>query len=1026
MAIKCPKCQTDNPETASFCADCGTQLLSSKEISAPTETLEAAKEELTRGTTFASRYEIIEELGKGGMGKVYRVEDKKIKEEVALKLIKPEIASDKKTIERFSNELKMARKIAHRNVCRMFDLGEEKESHYITMEYVPGEDLKSMIRMTGQLSVGTAINITKQVCEGLTEAHRLGVVHRDLKPSNIMIDKEGNARIMDFGIARSIVGKGITGDGVMLGTPEYMSPEQAEVKEVDQRSDIYSLGVILYEMLTGRVPFEGETPLGIAMKHKSEVPKDPKELNTQVTDELSRVILRCLEKEKDKRYQSAGEVHSELENIEKGIPTTERVIPKRKPITSREITVTFGLKKLFIPALVIIALVIAMVITWQLLPKKEAVSIPSDKPSIAIMYFENNTGDESLDHWRKMFSDLLITDLTQSKYLRVLSGDRLFKILNDINQLETKTFSADVLKEVADRGRVNHILRGSYSKAGNTIRIDIMLQDAGTGEPIATERVEGTGEESIFSLVDELTKKIKTNFNLSEEAIASDIDREIGKITTSSPEALKYYAEGKKYYDTGEFRKSVTSMENAVEIDPKFAMAYRYISKAYARLGYRSEFRKYSLKALELSDRLSDRERYIIQTNIEGNWDKQIEAWEKLIELYPTDAEANSSLGGLYARLEQWDRAIERYIAGIQSKSDISYRLHSQLATAYMAKGMYNEARDVLENYLDNYSDNALIRLVLASSYLCQEKLDLALLEVEKALSFGTFVNESIRLRGHIYICKGDLEKAGMDFQKLLESDERPHIIRGRLGLASINLLQGKFEEAKNQLEKGGRLAEDTIGSSQPFYHLNLAYTYLRSGNHKKALGISVEEKGCLACHQRRALHFKGLSYIEMKSLDEARKTAYELKEMMKEGLNKNLARLNFHIDGMIEFERKNYYKAIDFFKKACSLLPFQYEENDRHALFIEPLALAYYKIRELDKAQEEYERITSLTTGRIYYNDIFAKSFYMLAMIYEQKGWKGKAIEHYEKFLDLWKDADPGIAEVEDAKKRLAALKGQ
>ncbi|TET71417.1 MAG: hypothetical protein E3J44_04240, partial [Candidatus Aminicenantes bacterium] len=200
MTIKCPKCQGDNPSDSKYCKDCATPLPRSEEPQVSvTKTLETPTQELTRGTVFASRYEIIEELGKGGMGRVYRVEDKKIKEEVALKLIRPEVASDKKTIERFSNELKMARKIAHRNVCRMYDLGEEKGTHYITMEYVPGEDLKRLIRKVGQFSAGKTIFMARQVCEGLAEAHRLGIVHRDLKPQNIMIDEDGNARIMDFG-----------------------------------------------------------------------------------------------------------------------------------------------------------------------------------------------------------------------------------------------------------------------------------------------------------------------------------------------------------------------------------------------------------------------------------------------------------------------------------------------------------------------------------------------------------------------------------------------------------------------------------------------------------------------------------------------------------------------------------------------------------------------------------------------------------------------------------------------------------
>jgi len=363
LAIRCPKCHFENPDDILFCGKCGTRFDSPGDISV-TETLETPKEELTTGSTFAGRYQIIEELGKGGMGRVYKVNDTDIKEKIALKILKPEIASDERTIERFRNEIKLARKIAHKNVGRMFDLGKAEGTYFITMEFVPGQDLKALIRQTGKLTVETTLSIAKQVCEGLEEAHNHGVVHRDLKPSNIMIDKEGNVRIMDFGIARSLKAKGLTGSGVMIGTPEYMSPEQAEAKDVDQRTDIYSLGIVLYEMLTGQLPFEGDTPLSIAMKHKSESFTNPKTLNSQIPDDLNSVVLKCLEKSKTNRYQSVEEVNRDLSAIIKKIPGTKKEIPKKKPLTSKEISVKFNVRKAVFSASII---VILFVITAYLL-----------------------------------------------------------------------------------------------------------------------------------------------------------------------------------------------------------------------------------------------------------------------------------------------------------------------------------------------------------------------------------------------------------------------------------------------------------------------------------------------------------------------------------------------------------------------------------------------------------------------------------------------------------------------------------
>jgi len=330
--MKCPKCHAENPDSQKFCGDCGASLTTiGEEPPSFTMTMESPVESLTRGTLFSGRYEINEEIGGGGMGKVYRVEDSKIHEEIAIKLIKPDISMDKKTIERFRNELKNARKISHRHICRMFDLGEEKGFHYITMEYVAGEDLKNLIGRVGRLDADTVVKIGKQICEGLSEAYRLGVIHRDLKPSNIMVDKEGNVRIMDFGIARSMRAPGITGSGIMIGTPEYMSPEQAEATEIDNRADIYSLGIMLFEMVTGVLPFTGDSALSVALKHKTEPPPDPREANPKASEDLCALILKCLEKDKEKRFQAVDELLAELRNICQGRTVTTGIRLPQEP-----------------------------------------------------------------------------------------------------------------------------------------------------------------------------------------------------------------------------------------------------------------------------------------------------------------------------------------------------------------------------------------------------------------------------------------------------------------------------------------------------------------------------------------------------------------------------------------------------------------------------------------------------------------------------------------------------------------------
>jgi serine/threonine protein kinase/tetratricopeptide (TPR) repeat protein len=683
--MKCPKCQTENPETARFCADCGTQILPVEGVSEPTETLETPKEELTTGSTFAGRYQIIEELGKGGMGKVYKALDKEIDGRVALKLVKPEIAADEKTIERFRNELKIARDIAHKNVCRMYHLAKHEGTHYIVMEYVSGEDLKSFIRRARQLTAGTAISIAKQVCEGLAEAHKLGTVHRDLKPQNIMIDKDGNVRIMDFGIARSLETKGITGVGVMIGTPEYMSPEQVEGKEVDQRSDIYSLGVILYEMVTGRVPFEAETPFAVGMKHKSETPKDPLELNSQLPEDLSKVILRCLEKDKTKRYQSADELHSDLSNIEKGMPTTERIVPERKPSTSREITVTFRRRWVLVAALVAVVLIVALVFLFLKVGKQVTPITPEVNKLLVVLPFENLGPPED-----EYFADGITDEVTNR--LSALHGLDVISRTSAIQYKETNKTIEQIQKEL----NVDFVLAGTVrwdKTAGEKgrVRVSPQLIRAADDTQLWFETYE-RDIENIFGVQSGIAEQVIKQLDIT---ILEPERKALTARPTENLEAYDYYLRGREYQtkaatslsDEEEYTRAIEMYEKAIELDPDIVPAYISLSYIHSWMF----FAGYD----KTKERLA----------------KSKAAVDKALELQPNLPEALEALGYYYYRgFLDYDKALEILEAVQKARPNLPPEL---LGYIQRRQGKWEECLETLEKVFKlNPRDSELARAI--------------------------------------------------------------------------------------------------------------------------------------------------------------------------------------------------------------------------------------------------------------------------------------------------------------------------
>jgi tetratricopeptide (TPR) repeat protein len=706
----------------------------------------------------------------------------------------------------------------------------------------------------------------------------------------------------------------------------------------------------------------------------------------------------------------------------------------KQELTKKNIFISFLQKNkvLSIFGLALLSLTIIAVIILQFLPNNGTVKIPTSKPSIVIMPFYNNSGDENLEHLRFALSDMLITDLSQSRHVFVFSRDRIFSILVELDLIKTQSFSSEDLRKVVMNANATHIIQGSYVKLGESLRIDINVKDAHSINPIGTEKLEGL-ESSISSMIDELTRKIKSHLNLTDEAIAHDIDERVGNVTTSSSVAYKYYIEGRNFHNFNEYDKSIGSMQKALEIDPEFSLAYRSISESYSNLGLLSKSREYAKKALEFSDRITERERYHLRIQFsrssEKTWEKAIEAGLKLIQLYPDDIGGND-LAMLYLQVEQWNKAIERYQVFVENQ-EIAYFPYMGIVSSYEAKGMYNQAAEILENYLHDISEHHSIRWQFAFLYLCQGEYSKALDEAVKLDPWNS------DLKGYIYHCSDKLDKAEREYLNMLDSRITRDVVSARRFLGSLYILQGRYGEAKKQFSQGITYANN-IGELSWIHeiHSDLAYLYLATGNPEKALEecdtalkYAVEDESMRS--QIESLHLKGLILIKMKLLDDAQQTADELRVLIENWLNRKLMRYYYHLIGEIELEKKNFLKAIGNLKNAITLLPFQHYEwyfrlPVAHSLFLESLAFAYYKSSDFELAQEEYEKIINLTIGKLWYGDIFSHSFYMLAKVFEQKGQREKAIEQYEKFLTLLKDADPGILEVEYAKKRLAVLKGQ
>ena len=1042
--MQCPNCHSQVSDTSRFCSDCGTKLGLEAQPSY-TRTLETPAVDLTRGTVFAGRYELIEPLGRGGMGNVYRAFDQKIHEEIAIKFLKPEIAAEKKVLQRFSNELRIARRISHHNVCRMHDLHEEGTTIYITMEYVRGEDLKTLIRRMGTLPIGKTVSIARQVAEGMAEAHKLGVVHRDLKPSNVMIDKEGNAKIMDFGIARSIYAAGMTADGAMIGTPEYMSPEQVEGRETDGRSDIYSLGIVLFEMATGRVPFEGDTPLAVAFKHRTEVPPGPRKINPHVPEDLNRLVLRCLEKDRSRRYQTAEEFLEDLTKVEESLPTTEHVTPHRKPTTRREFTVRVAPRRLIVPAAAAVVLVLAGVFAWRAFFRLAPID-PRNRPSVAVITFENQTGDKAYDYLQDAIPNLLITSLEQSQSIRIASWERLRDLLKRLGKGDQGVIDRDLGFELCRMDGIQAIVLGSFVKAGNAFATDVKVLDVASKRILTTVGARGDSVDSILKKqIDELSREIVGGFGRGGRAGASPIT----EVTTASLDAYNLFLRGRDEYEKFYHADALKSLESAVALDPGFAMAHSYLWRVYSVLGNAEAARATLDKLKTLGSRIKGKEGLYIQAQLAYSVDRDMEKYlqilKRIIELYPEEKRCRADLASLCINRRKYDEAVVELERALALDPQYGPAINL-LAYTYGYQNKFDEAIKTFERYAALSPGDANPYDSMGDLYFRMGKFDAAVEKYKQALRLKPGFGSAVRI-SYIYALQENYAAAMKWIDDYIATSPAKGMESVGWQLKAIyHYLFGSVRTALEDLDKAQDLlaSENNNEGIDSLYRARIwiCYDWRREDLFLKFAKDRFDFRAARKLQTdlfNTLLHsfYLGLDDVRHGRQDQARSRLAEIDKARSVGKPDKQDPAFFWINNSyhfllseIELSQGRGAAAAEAFKKmgettiVIGTIGTLLQNNI--PLINDIPARGWAAAGDKDKAIAEYERLTSTDPMVRRQQLVHPFSRLLLARLYEEKGERRKALAQYEALAPVWKDADPGLPQVAEARERLAALKGR
>lgn len=863
--IECPKCQATNTADAELCVECGadlfdddgTVMLSVEDSQTviltgdeaedwPTDAMPAVDDEVDgegltegtpapsvpqspggqagifdRGAVLGGRYRIENRIGIGGMGAVYKARDLELDRDVALKVIRPEFEADEEVLARFKQEIILAREITHRNVVRIYDLGLAEGIKFISMEFIEGKDLTTIVRQSGPMSVEDASLVVEQICLALDAAHQEGVVHRDLKPQNVMIASDGRVVVMDFGIARSLQDSSMTQTGALLGTPDYMSPEQVKGEQVDARTDIFALGIILFELLTGTLPYTGDTPMATMFKRTQEKAMPVRDLNPELPPYVGDIIRRCLEIQPHKRYQSAREILQDL-GAWRGGGTQMTMGPTMMAVRP---TTTAGSNRLKYgliggAVLAVVVLITAGVLLW---PEGEpapvgadqasAVPAPSaDAVSLAILPFKNATGNPEFDWLSDGLAEMLRTDVGQSASLRTVSSDRLHQILSDLRLSTGDNMEEVTLRRVAEFGNADTLVWGQFVQLGDTIRIDATVRDFERHNTV-TLKAEAVNEDELLEAVNDLAEEVRESLALSR-AGRRELEQQAFLPSSTSVAALRRYNEGLAQLREGNNLDAVTSFETAVEADPEFALAHAKLAQSYDTLGRDQKADDASRRAVELSDGLPDAERFMILAQdalLQGDYEAGLDAYQNLLRMHPNDPELHAELAALYEADGFYDDALEHLRITLEADPrNITANL--SLGRVLIKSGNPSDALAPLNQALslaiqaDNSEAEANTVQALGIAYNRTGQTDNALENFQESLAIKREIGDqrgaaaSLSEIGLIQDLAGDAEAArvsygeAMDIRRDIGDDRGFAVLLNRVG--DLELYQGNTDEA--------------------------------------------------------------------------------------------------------------------------------------------------------------------------------------------------------------------------------------